>query len=236
MVNNHSAREDTHCHNYSIQLAVRVPFCASSHWQDRTHHGFVTQVVEHQQEWEIAHDGLIRWPIADVLPWDGTRSILNNICFFLHDHKINANKVISVILCTFLILAIWSHSTKMWWTVRIHRQCSHIIHRNIMIIKNMLRVSLNIVLTAIQIHWHHTTIIYMIDALLIGTFRFSFAYPELTIWKTYWTISLSKQWSPKVADWWILKKSWLLTRNNSPRCGSRFPLFISVKKMCWVHY
>ena len=153
MVNNHSAREDTHCHNYSIQLAVRVPFCTSSHWQDRTHHGFVTQVVEHQLEWEIAHEGLIRWPIADVLPCDGTRSILN-ICFFLHDHKINANKVINVILCTFLILAIRSHSTKMWRTVAHYTQKYN--DNN-----NMLRVSLNIVLTAIQIHWHHTTIIYI---------------------------------------------------------------------------
>ena len=60
------------CHymSYSLRLASQGPFYAPSYRQDNWYHGFVTPVMEHWLEHEIAqwvhHKGSIRLPIA---PW-----------------------------------------------------------------------------------------------------------------------------------------------------------------------
>ena len=50
------ARKETRCRHmgYSFRLAARVLLYAPSHRQDSTYHGFVTPVVEHWLEREIA--------------------------------------------------------------------------------------------------------------------------------------------------------------------------------------
>ena len=61
-------REETRCHHmgYSFRLTARVLLYAPSHRQDSTYQSFVSPVVEHWLEREIAHEGSIRRPIA---PW-----------------------------------------------------------------------------------------------------------------------------------------------------------------------
>ena len=67
MVKNHSDRKRENL-GYSFRLVARVLLYASSHRQDNTYHSFVTTVVEHWLEREIAkwvhHEGSIRRPIA----------------------------------------------------------------------------------------------------------------------------------------------------------------------------
>ena len=73
------AREETHCRHYmgySFQLAAR--FFYMHHPTDRITHttAFVTPVVEHWLEREIAewvhHEGLIRWPMKECSYYGAT--------------------------------------------------------------------------------------------------------------------------------------------------------------------
>ena len=83
MVKIHSDSEETCCCDYldySFQLAARVLLYVPSHGQDSTR-AFVTPVIEHWLEWEIAQwvhrEGLIWQPVP---PWADTlhRAILHS--------------------------------------------------------------------------------------------------------------------------------------------------------------
>ena len=56
MVKDHLVREETCCRHigYSFWLTARVLLYAPSHTQDSTYHSFITPVVDHWLEWEIA--------------------------------------------------------------------------------------------------------------------------------------------------------------------------------------